>query len=51
MLKGNKGEWSEIYAFCYLLSKGILRYKEESFCFSADIPPPKERQQYHLRLL
>lgn len=25
MLKGNKGEWSEIYAFCYLLSQGILR--------------------------
>lgn len=25
MLKGNKGEWSEIYAFCYLLSSGILR--------------------------
>ena len=25
MLKGNKGEWSEIYAFCYLLRKGILR--------------------------
>lgn len=25
MLKGNKGEWSEIYAFCYLLSHGILR--------------------------
>ncbi len=24
MLKGNKGEWSEIYAFCYLLSKGML---------------------------
>ena len=25
MLKGNKGEWSEIYAFCYLLNEGILR--------------------------
>lgn len=25
MLKGNKGEWSEIYAFCYLLAKGVLR--------------------------
>ena len=25
MLKGNKGEWSEIYAFCYLLSSGILK--------------------------
>lgn len=25
MLKGNKGEWSEIYAFCYLLSTGVLR--------------------------
>lgn len=24
MLKGNKGEWSEIYAFCYLLRKGTL---------------------------
>lgn len=25
MLKGNKGEWSEVYAFCYLLNEGILR--------------------------
>lgn len=25
MLKGNKGEWGEIYTFCYLLSKGILQ--------------------------
>lgn len=25
MLKGNKGEWSEIYAFCYLLSSGIIQ--------------------------
>ena len=25
MLKGNKGEWGEIYAFCYLLSTGILQ--------------------------
>ena len=25
MLTGNKGEWSEIYAFCYLLQKGILQ--------------------------
>ena len=25
MLKGNKGEWSEIYAFCYLLNNGILK--------------------------
>lgn len=25
MLKGNKGEWSEIYAFCYILSSGILQ--------------------------
>ncbi len=25
MLKGNKGEWSEIYAFCYLLDSGVLR--------------------------
>lgn len=25
MLKGNKGEWSEIYAFCYLLNSGILK--------------------------
>ena len=25
MLKGNKGEWSEIYAFCYLLKNGILK--------------------------
>lgn len=25
MLKGNKGEWSEVYAFCYLLSKGVLK--------------------------
>lgn len=25
MLKGNKGEWGEIYAFCYLLSSGILQ--------------------------
>lgn len=25
MLKGNKGEWSEIYAFCYLLNAGVLR--------------------------
>ncbi len=25
MLKGNKGEWSEIYAFCYLLNEGVLR--------------------------
>lgn len=25
MLKGNKGEWSEIYAFCYLLGSGILQ--------------------------
>ena len=24
MLKGNKGEWSEIYAFCYLLCSGML---------------------------
>lgn len=24
MLKGNKGEWSEIYAFCYLLNTGKL---------------------------
>ena len=24
MLKGNKGEWSEIYAFCYLLNSGKL---------------------------
>ena len=24
MLKGNKGEWSELYAFCYLLSRKIL---------------------------
>lgn len=24
MLKGNKGEWSEIYAFCYLLNNGKL---------------------------
>lgn len=28
MLKGNKGEWSELYVFCYLLKKGAL--------FSAD---------------
>lgn len=25
MLKGNKGEWSEVYAFCYLLNSGILK--------------------------
>lgn len=25
MLTGNKGEWSEVYAFCYLLKKGILQ--------------------------
>lgn len=25
MLKGNKGEWSEIYVFCYLLKEGILK--------------------------
>lgn len=25
MLKGNKGEWSEIYAFCYLLASGFLK--------------------------
>lgn len=25
MLKGNKGEWSEIYAFCYLLNSGKLK--------------------------
>ena len=24
MLKGNKGEWSEIYAFCYLLAREII---------------------------
>lgn len=24
MLKGNKGEWGELYAFCYLLSSGEL---------------------------
>ena len=24
MLKGNKGEWSELYAFCYLLHSGVL---------------------------
>lgn len=25
MLIGNKGEWSEFYAFCYLLSHGVLQ--------------------------
>ena len=25
MLKGNKGEWSELYVFCYLLKEGILK--------------------------
>lgn len=25
MLNGNKGEWGEIYAFCYLLASGILQ--------------------------
>lgn len=25
MLNGNKGEWSEIYVFCYLLKEGILK--------------------------
>ena len=25
MLKGNKGEWGEIYAFCYLLNSGTLQ--------------------------
>lgn len=24
MLKGNKGEWSEVYAFCYLLNRKLL---------------------------
>lgn len=25
MLRGNKGEWSELYAFCYLLQSGVLK--------------------------
>ena len=25
MLKGNKGEWSEVYALCYLLNEGVLK--------------------------
>lgn len=30
MLKGNKGEWSEVYAFCYLLNKKILRAADKN---------------------
>ena len=30
MLKGNKGEWGEIYAFCYLLSSGILQAADKN---------------------
>ena len=29
MLKGNKGEWSEIYAFCHILYSGKLEAADE----------------------
>ena len=30
MLKGNKGEWGEIYAFCYLLANGQLHAADKN---------------------
>lgn len=30
MLKGNKGEWGELYAFCYLLSSGVLQAADKN---------------------
>lgn len=37
MLKGNKGEWSEIYAFCYLLNSGVLRAADKDLNPTMDI--------------
>lgn len=37
MLKGNKGEWSEIYAFCYLLHSGVLRAADKDLNPTVDI--------------
>ncbi len=37
MLKGNKGEWSEIYAFCYLLNAGVLRAADKDLNPTIDI--------------
>ena len=37
MLKGNKGEWSEIYAFCYLLHSGVLKAADKDLNPTAEI--------------
>ncbi len=37
MLRGNKGEWSEIYAFCYILSSGILQAADKDLNPMTDI--------------
>lgn len=37
VLKGNKGEWSEIYAFCYLLNSGVLQAADKDLNPSEDI--------------